>query len=185
MFFWDENWEVSLEKGWLKFAIGDPLTWHGRAYRGTLKFVVTLLLGPRRNVCGHVVADPFCLFATLCRGCSVREVCPVFLNSPMLAEREKDSLVRGLVICHSAINAHVSRTRLRGHDHWFLTATCKGYEGTWVPSTLRACRFVFPRRYQNRWSNPDVWEPKEFDQNRWMRLLRWSGTLLCLVCEES
>ena len=43
---------------------------------------------------------------------------------------EKDSLVRELVVCHSVINALVSRMRLRGHDLCFLTATCKGYEGT-------------------------------------------------------
>ena len=48
----------------------------------------------------------------------------------MSVRNEKDSLVRELVVCQLVINAHVSRTRLRGHDLWFLTATCKGYEGT-------------------------------------------------------
>ena len=35
-----------------------------------------------------------------------------------------------LVDCHSAINAHVSRERLRRHDLSFLNDTCKGYRGT-------------------------------------------------------
>jgi len=103
------------------------------------------------------------------------------LSSSMSVRNEKDSLVRELVVCQSVINAHVSRTRLRGHDLWFLTATCKGYEGTWVPSTLRASQFVFPIRYQNRWSIPDVWEPKGFDQNRWIRWLGWSGGCYVLL----
>jgi len=38
-----------------------------------------------------------------------------------------------LVDCHSTINAHVSRKRLRRQDLWFLCDTCKGYCGTWVP----------------------------------------------------
>jgi len=113
------------------------------------------------------------------------KMCPAYLSSSMLVRSEKDSLVRKFVVCDSVINAHVSRMRLRGHDLWFLIATCKGDGGTWVPSALRAPRFVFPRRYQNRWSVPDIWEPKEFDQNRWISWLGWSGVLLRLVDEES
>jgi len=136
-------------------------------------------------MCGHMLADPSCLFAMLCRGCHVSRVCSVFLCSPMLVRSEKDSLVREFVVCHSTINAHVLRMRLRGHDRWSLTATCKGYGSTWVPSTLMASRVVFPRRYQDRWSNHDFWEPSKSNQNSWMRWLRQSGALLCFVNEES
>jgi len=53
------------------------------------------------------------------------------------------------------------------------------YRAPWGLLGLR-----FPWRYQNRWSNPGVWESKEIDQNRWMRWLKWSRTLLCFVNEE-
>jgi len=53
--------------------------------------------------------------------------CVRHTNARLILIRWKDSPVRKLVDCHSAINAHVLRERLRRHDLWFLSVTCKGY----------------------------------------------------------
>jgi hypothetical protein len=81
-------------------------------------------------MCGHMFADPSYSFAMLCRGCSVSRVCSVLPCSSMLFRSEIDSLYRELVVCHSAINAHVSRMRPKGDELWSLNATYNGCGST-------------------------------------------------------
>ena len=117
-------------------------------------------------------------------GLSPGNTCLAWLGSPMLGKSREDSLVRELVVCHSVINAHVSKVRVMGHDLWFLDATCKGCDSTWVPSTLRVSQIVFPRHYQNRWFTSNVWKSTTFDPNRWIYGWMWSRTLLCFPNER-
>jgi len=179
------SWKVLLRKCWFEVRCEQPFCLVGRAFLGTWIFMVICCGGQAHNVWGHVLVDPSVCLPYYAKIVLFWKGAPCPSELSMLDQKWIDSLVRELVVCHSSNNACVSRMRPRGHDLWFLTATCKGYVDTRVPSTLRASRFVFPRRYQNRWSVPDVWEPKEFDLNCWIRWLGRSGALLRLVDEES
>jgi len=64
-------------------------------------------------------------------------ICVRQTDARLTLVRWKDSLVKKLVYCQYAINAHVSRERLRRHGLWFPSDTCKGYYGTRVPSAWR------------------------------------------------
>jgi len=114
---------------------------------------------------------------------SLCEMCPSYLCSSICLRMWKDSLLRELLICHSTINAHVSRVRLRGHDLWFPDATCKYQYSIWVPSALRVSWLLFSRSHRCRWFDHDVWESNAFDQKRLMREHIWSGPLFHLISE--
>jgi len=104
-----------------------------------------------------VLANSFHVLAGWCRGNYLVMCCSEGWLSPKWDRCRKPSFVRELVVCHSVINVYVSRVRLRGHDLWFLNATCKGYDSNWVPSTSVVSRFMFQKHHQNRWFNHGVW----------------------------
>jgi len=136
----------------LKSVMSGLLVRHRRVYSRDLALVIILTLG-LRPVCVRAYARwSFFLVRHLMLRSSLSRMCDRYDHvRPCHSEVGKIPSLESLVVCHSIINAHVLRVRLRGHDLWFLTTMCKGYDGTWVPSTLVASRFMFPRRYRNRY----------------------------------